>query len=242
MLIYRHGYSQGARILAQQLGIKLIRNKIPKPDLVLNWGNSSIPAWYSPHFKWINHPSLISRASNKLITFNILHENNISCIPFTTDMSIAKQWINEGNLVYCRTILNGTKGHGIVIAENIKDLVPAKLYTKYINGNEYRIHIFKDKCIDYQKKRKRLDIENDGLIKNLDNGWIYARENLTTIEDNIDLAKECIKALELDFGAVEIIRSNKKSYILEVNTAPGLEGQTINNYVRAISELNGLEN
>lgn len=237
MLIYRHGYSQGAKVLAQLLGVKLIRNKIPKPDLVLNWGNSDIPAWDSPNFKWINHPHLINKATNKLMTFEILNKNNISHVPFTTDISIAKQWINESNLVYCRTILNGTKGNGIVIAGDIESLVPARLYTKHINGNEYRVHIFKDKCIDYQKKRRRLDTENDGLIKNLDNGWIYSRENLNIIDDNINLAKQCIKTLELDFGAVEIIRSDKKSYVLEVNTAPGLEGQTIVNYAKAISEL-----
>ena len=40
-----------------------------------------------------------------------------------------------------------------------------------------------------------------------------------------------IKALKLDFGAVDIIRAkNGKLYVLEVNTAPGLEERKLQIY------------
>jgi D-alanine-D-alanine ligase-like ATP-grasp enzyme len=43
----------------------------------------------------------------------------------------------------------------------------------------------------------------------------------------------------LDFGAVDVIynRAQDKAYVLEVNTAPGLEGSTLDNYVEAIQKV-----
>jgi len=43
-----------------------------------------------------------------------------------------------------------------------------------------------------------------------------------------------VNCLGLDFGAVDIIYNQKKdvSFVLEVNTAPGLEGSTLNEYVK----------
>jgi glutathione synthase/RimK-type ligase-like ATP-grasp enzyme len=48
--------------------------------------------------------------------------------------------------------------------------------------------------------------------------------------------------LELTFGAVDILRDiNRVSYVLEVNTAPGLEGTTLTNYERAIRSALGTQ-
>ena len=45
-----------------------------------------------------------------------------------------------------------------------------------------------------------------------------------------------IKVLGLDFGAVDIIynKQEDKWYVLEVNTAPGIYGTTLDKYVNAI--------
>ena len=44
------------------------------------------------------------------------------------------------------------------------------------------------------------------------------------------LGVEAAKALGLDFGAVDIIEKNGRYYVLEVNTAPRLEGYSIERY------------
>jgi len=48
----------------------------------------------------------------------------------------------------------------------------------------------------------------------------------------VEQASLAIAALGLDFGAVDIIWNNhyQLATVLEVNTAPGLEGQTITDY------------
>jgi glutathione synthase/RimK-type ligase-like ATP-grasp enzyme len=50
-----------------------------------------------------------------------------------------------------------------------------------------------------------------------------------------NLAKKAVESLGLTFGAVDIGRKADNSLIvLEVNRAPGLEGNTINAYANAI--------
>ena len=95
--------------------------------------------------------------------------------------------------------------------------------------------------IDYQKKRRVSDLleeeQVDENIRNHNNGWVFCRDNLNRIEENEILALNTIKALNLDFGAVDIIRDvNRKSYVLEVNTAPGLMGTTLQNYIGGIKQ------
>jgi glutathione synthase/RimK-type ligase-like ATP-grasp enzyme len=50
------------------------------------------------------------------------------------------------------------------------------------------------------------------------------------------MAVHCVSALGLDFGAVDVIENKKGSWILEVNTAPGLEGQTLEVYRSAFEQ------
>ena len=66
---------------------------------------------------------------------------------------------------------------------------------------------------------------------------MYCRRNLKRLEDNEIYAIRATRALGLNFGAVDIIRDiNNNSFVLEVNTAPGLEGLTLINYTNAIKE------
>jgi D-alanine-D-alanine ligase-like ATP-grasp enzyme len=53
------------------------------------------------------------------------------------------------------------------------------------------------------------------------------------------MACDAIINLGLDFGAVDIIYNEKNNrwVVLEVNTAPGLSGETLNRYVEMIKEL-----
>ena len=45
-----------------------------------------------------------------------------------------------------------------------------------------------------------------------------------------------VRSLGLDFGAVDVVERQNKAYVLEVNTAPGLVGTTLEKYVDAIRE------
>jgi len=211
----------------------------PKPnDIVLVWGANYNPNWQ--HGTYINTPENISQATNKLKTFNILAENNISIPEFTENINIAKQWC-ENNWIICRKLLRASGGRGIVLAKTPNEIVNAPLYVKYKRKDkEYRVHVFKEEVIDITEK-KRIRVENrpssyNPYIRNHNNGWIYSRDNVILPEVILQLAKDTTKALKLDFGAVDIIYNSKKdkAYVLEINTAPGLTGTTLTKYTEAI--------
>lgn len=127
------------------------------------------------------------------------------------------------------------------MAKNENEVVAAPLYTKYKRKDkEYRVHVFKGEIIDTQEKRRvgkshRPATYNE-YIRNHSTGWVFCRGGLRIPIGLHELALSAITALELDFGAVDIIHNSKhqKSYVLEVNTAPGLEGTTLTKYVDAI--------
>lgn len=164
--------------------------------------------------------------------------NEVSTPEFTEERSTAETWIAEGKVVVARTKLNAHSGAGIVLAARIEDLVDAPLYTTYIKkAQEFRVHIAFGQVIDVTQKRKRTDFEGEVnyAIRNHQNGWVYCREDLTEPEDLRNQAVAAIESLGLDFGAVDIIYNKhyNKCYVLEVNTAPGCEGTTVEAYRQA---------
>ena len=253
IIIYPYNLgSQSAKALAHNL--PEFRSKRVRPDgrykhnwnshVILNWGNTELPRWYRDEKRhlWLNHATNVYLAVDKITCLQTLKEKNIPTPEFTTSRAEADRLVREGKTIYCRTLTRASEGRGIVIATHWSELVNAPLYTvRLIARGEYRIHIFNNKVIDYQKKRRVSDLleeeQVDENIRNHNNGWVFCRDNLNRIEENETLALNTIKALNLDFGAVDIIRDvNRKSYVLEVNTAPGLMGTTLQNYIGGIKQ------
>jgi hypothetical protein len=113
---------------------------------------------------------------------------------------------------------------------------------------EYRIHSFNQKSIRAGIKVPREGYKpveeaawKEGLchpwIRSFDAGW---RVNYDGFKSNAKLrriAHQAVKALGLSFGAVDIgEKANGNLCVLEVNRAPGIEGNTIQAYVRAITK------
>ena len=214
----------------------------PKPtDKYIYWGGS---AFIGGNIE-ASYNSYRTVASNKLNTFKALTQAGLSTVPWTEDPHFARQ---EWDTVVIRDTLTGHSGQGIRIwhkddAGAGDDITGASLYTKYVKKTyECRIHIFKGRMIDAQIKRKVRDVEeNNPLIRNIHTGWVYCRDNYIPDPTSIQLAIDAVQAVGLDFGAVDLIYNQyyNQFYILEVNTAPGLEGTTLINYVNAfIGDLN----
>lgn len=159
---------------------------------------------------------------------------------FTTSREEAFRWLIKGNTVVERHILNGNSGAGIRLVEpnGEEELSKAPLYVKYVpKKQEYRIHVCGGEAVDIQRKARRKDVADEDInwkIRNHDNGFIFARnEDGVVPPDVIVQAINSVKLLGLDFGAVDVIFNDKEqqAYVLEVNTAPGLSGSTLEGYV-----------
>lgn len=108
-------------------------------------------------------------------------------------------------------------------------------YTKKVTfDREVRIHIFKDKSIHAGLKVAQPNAHP--WIRSYDTGWRISYAHAKDIANSRrELAKQAIKALGLDFGAVDIgVIKGDKALVLEVNTAPGIEGETLEAYVDRI--------
>jgi len=216
-------------------------------DYVINWGCSG-------DWDWIN---LTSKRGNGICVnklnffqhmkaFNTVNPNCFVNVPeWTTDPKIVSEWIDtEQAIVVARKTLVGHSGEGIVLmgGEHTKVITDAPLYVKYKKKrHEYRVHFLRESqttcvVVDVTQKKKRKGAEFlDTKIRNHKNGWVYAREAITEPKDLRQQALAAAFASDLDFGAVDLIWNEleDKCYVLEINTAPGLVGTTLHNYVNA---------
>lgn len=247
---YKNGSKSVAALKEAGFGVEIKREnsrfKGARNKPVVNWGASRLPDEVAK-CRILNKPEAVAIAGNKLSFFTQMARtgNEQLCVPFTTDRAIASEWSLNGKDVVARTVLNGHSGEGIRIlpAGNRVD-VEAPLYTQYIpKKQEYRVHVFQGRVIDIQRKARKRDVADADVnwkIRNLDGGFIYARdfapEDLPIGIEHIAIAT--VAAVGMDFGAVDIIfnQNQQRCYVLEVNTAPGLQGSTLDAYVRALTE------
>ena len=247
--------SHSAKVLADALGIKRVRPNgryrwFPN-HRIINWGNSQIPSWWDQamHSIFLNHPTKVARASNKLHSFDQLDACEIPIPDIALSLEQAAQMLNDGpkwaklkHAVVCRTLTRANSGRGIVLAETAEQLVSAPLYTRYTpKSAEYRVHVFREfGVVDVQQKKRDTSTPKENrneYIRNHDAGWVFCREDVSPPEVVLQKAMDAAVALQLSFGAVDIgWHKDIGPIVYEVNTAPGLEGQTLTNYVETFKK------
>lgn len=238
---YNNG-SQGAHLLAEELGVFLLKHEgsrwRPRPqDWVVNWGKGANYNCYV-----LNRPEHVNFVLDKLKFFNRAKLLNISTPAWTTSKEEVRRDIHasEGKAKWlARTILNGHEGAGIVVCDNHLDIVDAPLYTKYIpKKHEYRVHVFAGRVIQAAKKvlKKSVDPKTANFtVRNSANGFVFQKNGFELPDSVSSLAINAVQAFSLDFGACDIIvGKNGSAILLEINTAPGIEGSTVKAYAEAI--------
>lgn len=240
---YKPG-SASAKALAEALGIQRIRHQGPRLKVqgLINWGSSGFRRNLDIRGQLLNMPEFVKTASNKLETFKEL-DGHVPIPEWTTEPQKALEWLAGGSPVVARTVLNGHSGQGLVIVENMGNWTEAPLYTKYIpKKQEFRLHVFRDRVFFMQRKARNRDVPDEQVnwkVRNHGNGFIFAHQDVYVREDAQRHAIMAVGQLGLDFGAVDVIWNQKedKYYIIEVNTACGLEGTTLDKYVEVFKEF-----
>jgi len=216
-------------------------------DVIFNWGRTTLRALGTP-LVILNRPNAIALAVNKTQTFSTLQQSNVRTVPTTNNATVVMDWLNNGFSVMGRKVLNGHGGAGIIILRRPEDFtrtnIQCRLYTKYIKPKyECRIHVAFEEVIDMAiKKRSSAVEEHDDMVRSHNGGWVFVRSDINIPNDVKNLAKQAIKTLGLDYGAVDIVVSQSlKPYVLEVNTAPGLSPSGLEAYLAAFKKkIDGL--
>lgn len=251
ILPYRKG-SKSVEFLyrgLEDLNVKMIRMENSKyrsreGDVVINWGNSQSELDFSKATV-LNPPENLGYVTNKLNFFRRFDDVDPEIRPrlpeWTQDSDVVASWVGEGKTVFARTKLTGHSGEGIVPITPEEGYDPSNfkrntLYTKYVKKkSEYRLHFFRGEIVDVQRKARRHDVADPNwLIRSHDNGFVYSRNDVGEVpEDVTHQATLAIQALNLDFGAIDVIynKLHNEATVLEVNTACGLEGTTAQLYV-----------
>jgi RimK-like ATP-grasp domain len=243
IIIYSYsGKSKSAKALADGLGARVITRKsnyIPSStDKVLNWGCSSLPSWWKESY--LNIPISVGWACNKVTTLTSLTLYGVRTVEYTEYVTKAIDWVDNGYLVYARTNISGHSGEGIVLMTDRFNTTLAPLYTKFLDHDrEFRVHVMEGTVIDAVEKVQRdPDTQADIYIRSNKRGWKFIRKVIIP-QDVLDQAIKAVKALGLDFGAVDIGYKTieNKAYVFEVNTACGLQNTTLDKYIQGFKNV-----
>lgn len=173
---------------------------------------------------------------DKVAQMQAFKRNNVAAPEFCT--SLAGVIDLPTKQVVVRALTAASEGKGITICKKEDCRTNAPLYTAYIpKKKEYRVHVWNNRVIDIvEKRRKRGLEEKEFQVRNTANGYVFCRDNVNPPSDCAAVALAAVQALGRTYGAVDVIWNEKqnKSFVLEVNSRPGMTGTTIKKYADAI--------
>ena len=250
-------YSEGLGLLVEKLGLKsvkvdgtssILKNKI-SPKFLIFWGKPtkevSDQLILNIKFCYLNHPSYVQMVVDKRKFFSNTQGQPYS-LEYTTVPSVAYGWLEDEECkVVARETATGSGGQGISILKSLDDWDNKKkfaFFTKYIPKKaEYRVHVFNQKVIAVSRKvmRQGEEPKNGWEIRSHDNGFIFQNEDPKDVPKKVlDSAINCCILLGMHFGGVDVIWNDKRkqAYVCEINSAPGIEGSTVDTYAKAIED------
>lgn len=242
--------SESAQGIRDHLGVPFT-SEMGEPngdEVILNWGCSQFPKWHIISQRWLNHPSAVHTTMDKVRTFKALRVAGIKTPAFTSNKDIAAEWVHQGDVVVSRKYVQSSKGRGIGLSKDMKfceGFDEGKLYVRHMQHellHEFRVNVVKDNTQLMQKRRKNGKVEEaDPYIRDY-GAWVWCLTRIKGVDEGSlvkvrKTAREAVKALGLDFGAVDLCLKNGEVYIIEVNTAPGISGSEIPFYCDNMLEV-----
>lgn len=243
-LLYHARSSGTGPEMARVLGIEGGTELYERVDILIRWG-SQAQVRYKPGLV-VNSKNAIAKASNKMVALKELGDKGV-LVPDHGDIEGGRYHFGVSDAPLVGRPIQHHGGNGFQLCLNAGDVERAiengaEYFMKYVpNNEEWRAHIVGEELIMAQLKCAGEGGVGNMYCRNTQHGWVLNRRS--SPPDWVkNVGVSAIKALGLDFGAVDMCRGNdSRMYVFEVNTAPGLEGDKLAVYARAIARMVGLE-
>lgn len=241
MWILRHPKNVTAKRIARELGCRCSYSFVPKrKHFLINYGSTYPYSNLNGHI-----------ITNKIRAQIQLEEHGISMpkiylkgdeIPDSAFPVLARKQIHSRgkDIIYIR---NREDLQHLNDEEYGQDYSLYDYLVEYINKSaEYRVHILKNPFDGHiytamVNVKIKKDVNADPIVRNKDNGWKQISYENQFYEQLLYIGQDCINILGYDFGAVDIIRKKERLYVLEVNSAPGLEPRKLQVYSQYFKEM-----
>ena len=218
--------------LARELGIRHGTTLDEQVDILIRYG--SIKSAPQPNKRAINTSEAISRAVDKRGSLATFLEHGIlapapSPVPHSLP-AIGRKMRHES-------------GSGFWLCLQAMDVTNAmnngaEYFVPYIPTRaEYRVHVFCGQALLMQKKTlRKKKTPMWPWMRNNRTGW--GLDQVDMIPEICNLGVTAVRSLGLDFGATDIIESDKGYlYVLEVNTAPALREERLQIWSEALRRI-----
>lgn len=216
-MLYDRRSSRTGRALRRALGLRggmpSHFERHPENDFLIRWGST---AGEDARIT-INPRQCVVRAANKLLSLQVLREAGV-LVPDHSEVPFELEYPMLGR---SRTHHGGTDI--VVYTEQTTGMLGRHhFFTQFVpSTHEMRIHIAGGEMIRAQVKRG--ENEPEIPIRNHAQGYSFAPYTHTQPhERRVEAARRAVAALELDFGAVDLLAgTDGETYVLEVNTGVG---------------------
>lgn len=146
--------------------------------------------------------------------------------PMAYELALSE--LRDGQLVLGRKASH-TQGKDIVVIAEEWQLEATRghcdFYTTYLSSvGEYRTWVYRNRHLGTYRKVLAHPEQFKRLGRNYRNGFIFERVENEEVPESVKvLARQAVRTLDLDFGAVDLLdRAGSGLVVLEVNSAPGV--------------------
>lgn len=245
VLLYHPSGKVSGPKLALYMGIealqRLDQRQEESPDYVIRWGSRRrIPS--VPNKRTLNRRRMLNRYGNRLEQLQRLARAGVMVPHFSTEPVVSMSGGLLGRSFGDGRQTSGGKGiafypHGNAPVDGQHDFFVAHIP----KDRQFRVHVIggetrtRELVPDDSKARQQ-------AVWNYGSGFTFRYPKGKEIPVRVvPAAVQAVKALWLDFGAVDVITEGDNAYVLEVNTAPGLSDPTLEWYGDNLARVLGLQ-
>lgn len=243
--LYHRRSEPTGRVLAEALNMEhgrmlLGENRLPRGGLI-RWGNRAAPSVDIPA-RVLNSAAAIEKASQKLLSLELLKEAGVPVPDFDTD---PEALVERAGYPILGRRLQHARATDVVLCLQRRDFRrrPRDYYVAYIPTNrEYRLHVAGGEVIRVQGKYLDVPRDYEPWVRNFGTGHRFRAPRRRLHNARLNSAVAAVQALGLDFGAVDLIVADSGAhYVLEVNTSPSCSPRTGAAYVNTFARMLGID-